>query len=460
MASSSETAGASPSGEATLSLTLSREQGPRVREWSQFELSTVCALMCKFEHEGISKGKTKKRSYAEESNARYLENRARDFATTLNGALHGSHNYKNDIRVSDVRELLDFIEIENKDVMAYIKRQPVPFRVTRAKKYAFQRLCNNFNDAFYRWVVVRRARYHNLKSIAEQALSLSRSQVVEHYLSSADKVPKLPLETAPIQKNTQPAESTERGWISNSVYARRSPVSSLANTASAPAQSTEAHLPRGYILPAASLHRAHHQNRRRAMSRPPPPPPYLSAPSSFSYGDIQSPYSRIGMEAEGYAHPSRHAYFDWDPSPTSTPLPPVSPAFSGHDNLRQSIHPMGPKSETPLPLYQAQSELEQIMQTMGQRSNALGQLTSPAHTNPHDAAINQSHQNPTLSQDNGASDDTGVFGPQSSLISYIYMDGCNWGNIDLHLWMWLGDTQKDSTGKEIFNWRAKSDEQQ
>ncbi|KAI1281305.1 hypothetical protein F5Y07DRAFT_412369 [Xylaria sp. FL0933] len=419
MASSSETAGASPSGEATPSSTLSREQGPRVREWSQFELSTVCALMCKFEHEGISKGKTNKRPYAEEANARYLENRARDFATTLNEALHGSHNYKNDIRVSDVRDLLDFIEIENKDVMAYIKRQPVPFRVTRAKKYAFQRLCNNFNDAFYRWVVVRRARHHNLKSIAEQALS--RIQEVEHSLSVADKVPKLPLETAPIQKNTQLAESTERGWISNSVYARRSPVSHPANTASAPAQSTEAYLPRGYILPAASLRRAHHQNRHRAMSRPPPPPSYLSAPSSLSYGDIQSPYSHIGMEAEGYAHPSRHAYFDWDPSPTSTPLPPVSPAFSGHDNLRQSIHPMGPKSETPLPLYQAQSELEQIMQTMGQRSNALGQLTSPAHTNPYDIAINQSYQNPTLSQENGASDDTGDFGPRTAPSSPSYM---------------------------------------
>ncbi|KAJ8126054.1 hypothetical protein O1611_g7585 [Lasiodiplodia mahajangana] len=182
MASSSGTVGSSPSSGDSPPTSLDSEQRPPapIREWTQFELDTVCALICK--HEELTfKADLKTRSRRGKKGGGGSDDWALQFATNLNEALHGIHGYKYDIPVDDVRELMDFIETKNASVMAYIKRQMAPFRITRSTKYAFQRLCYDFNFAFYDWTVIRRERRQN-PNMSDAEIS-QRSRVYGHFSS-------------------------------------------------------------------------------------------------------------------------------------------------------------------------------------------------------------------------------------------------------------------------------------
>ncbi|KAI3338953.1 hypothetical protein F4824DRAFT_488260 [Ustulina deusta] len=436
MPSSLEAMESSPSGESISQLPSNSEQELKVREWSQFELDTVCALICKYEHYGTSKKKAKRRSRTRDTDGEHQENYARDwalrFATKLNEALHGMRNYKHDIPVADVRELMDFIETKNKTVMAYIKRQSIPFRVTRSKKYAFQRLCNNFNNNFYKWTLVRREQRRNPNVDTEEE-QISRLSWVDYYVSSRNKENHL-LGAARIQRNAQLLAKTESGWISNSAYARRSREVTGINTTSGSGQDLNAHSPRQSMLPAKPGRRFRHQNPRRIMSRPPPPPPppppSSGLPAQYKQVGIQ-PFKKYdmasygGMEAETHTRPTRracHDYLDLTP-PSPTPLPPTSPSYLGHADLRQTIHPTGPRPETPLPTYQDHSGLQQSIHMMGQQPGTLGSLTSLAHASPYGTPIHKGYQHPEPRQEKGNFDHRRVAEAPASPLSPMYTSG-------------------------------------
>lgn len=182
MENSSDTIGSFPSWEESPPSALSADRGPKIREWSQFELDTVCALICKHEHRQIPK-KRSCRGGTDGKNSN--EDWALLFATKLNEALHGPGEYQHDIPVADVCELMDFIETKHQLFMAYISRQSTPFRITRSKKYAFQRLCNDFNNALYKWAIKRQERHQNTSIGTDK--EMSRVDWLDCYLSNPNQ---------------------------------------------------------------------------------------------------------------------------------------------------------------------------------------------------------------------------------------------------------------------------------
>ncbi|KAI1302569.1 hypothetical protein F5Y03DRAFT_407756 [Xylaria venustula] len=409
MASARETMGSSPSNEGPPPSSSNPEQEPRVREWSRFELDTVCALICKNEHHGTSKEKIRKRPCTGNANGEQSDNYAEDwilrFATKLNEALHGTHNYKHDIPLTDVRELMDFIEMKNKAVMMYIRRQSTPFRITRSKKYAFQRLCGaDFNNTFYKWVLTRRERRRNpsLDDTEKRRSPFSQSEKSLSGLNQDNYV----LGVTYTQKNAQPFANIDRGWICNSIYARRGEgqwMDPMLNSG----------LPR--------------RNQPRMIGRPPPPPPPTWGTSSH-YNSMGIPPFKAsdgynGMNPEAYTHPARRAYINSNVTPAATPLLPASPAIFDHASLRQTIHPTGPRPETPLQAYQYHSEPQQGAQPVGEQTGTLGQLTSPAYTSPYDITMHRGHQYPGQQQENGDSGDIDTLETPASPVSPAYVPG-------------------------------------
>lgn len=142
------------------------EEEPKVREWSRFELQTACALICRYGLHGTDKPNPKKRArrgiIIEEDSDDLINDRVLRFATRMNKALYGRYGSKHDILIDDIHRLMEFLEApRNKNVMAYLKRQPVPFIITRLKTYVFKRLCVDFNRAFYDWNIKRPERLRN-----------------------------------------------------------------------------------------------------------------------------------------------------------------------------------------------------------------------------------------------------------------------------------------------------------
>ncbi|KAI1429289.1 hypothetical protein F5Y12DRAFT_797559 [Xylaria sp. FL1777] len=431
MATSSETIESSLSREGNSQLPFNSKQEPKIREWSQFELDTICALICKHEHCETFKEKLAKRPHTGDTNGEHPDNDARDrtlrLATKLNEALHGIHNYKHDIPISDVRELMDFIETKNEAVMTYITRQSIPFRVTRSKKYVFQRLCNNFNHAFYKWILIRRERLRNPNINTEEEISLLNW--VEYYLSSQGK-DNYPLGVARIQKNAQLFADSENGWISNSVYARRSREAPCIDTVSSSSQEPRIRLPQRPIPSVEPSRRFHYRKRRRAISRFPPPPPPLPTwglSAQYKHTDIHAfrayeKESYEGMETETHVHPACHAYYDYlNSTPASTPLTPASPAYFGNAGLRQTIHPTGPRPETPLLAYQHHSEVQPSVNSTGLQPGSPGPLALPTHENSYNAAISKSYQYPEPPQENGNFDYSSVIDTPTSPSSPMHM---------------------------------------
>ncbi|KAI0969399.1 hypothetical protein F4678DRAFT_463660 [Xylaria arbuscula] len=415
MASAMETVGSSPSDDGTPPSSSNPEQEPKVREWSRFELDTVCALICKNEHHGTSKEKIKKRPSPGDENGERSDNQARDwilrFATKLNEALHGTHNYKHDIPLTDVRELMDFLEMNHKAVMMYIRRQSTPFRITRSKKYAFQRLCIGFNNTFYRWVLMRRERRRN-PSLDDTEKRRSSFNQGEYSLSSQNQ-DNCVLSAARIQKNVQ-LRSREFPSINITSSSDQDPKVDLT----AEDRWMDPMKPNS-LLPRRSQH--------GTIGRPPPPPPHTwSTPSHYNSMGIPPFQASDGYESinpGGHTHPARRAYLDPNVTPTTTPLPPASPVIFNHAGLRQTIHPTGPRPETPLPAYQHHSELQQGSQLADQQTGTLGQLTSPAYTNPYDIPMHSGRQYPRPQQENGDRGDTNALETPASPVSPAYMPG-------------------------------------
>ncbi|KAI0879598.1 hypothetical protein GGS24DRAFT_495612 [Hypoxylon argillaceum] len=369
MASSSETMGSSPSWEDSPPSSVDSKQRGKVRDWTQFELATVCALICQHEHRVPHKDRLKTRFRRRRTGGNgtdYARDWVLRFATMLNEAVHGVHGYKNNIPVDDVRELMDFIETKNKAVVAYIERQSAPFRVTRSKKYAFQRLCNNFNDAFYKWTITRRKRLRDPNR---------RSSWVNHDLPGETNYNNLSAASR-AQINAESFANAERGNISDSVYAQRS-GEAVNTTTSAP----EARSSRYPVLPVKPVAPPYRQNYYRSTTLPPPPPP---PPTTHYEQMIHQPYTSYGMERHEMTETQRVYHGRPGSTPSSTWYhPPASPAFFGHDNLRQSIHPMGPTPNTPMatasPAYQYNSELYQS----GQQPVTPGSLAPPMNNDPY-----------------------------------------------------------------------------
>ncbi|KAI0434127.1 hypothetical protein F5Y09DRAFT_349728 [Xylaria sp. FL1042] len=412
---SSETMGRSPLRECDLGSLFDPEREPKVRKWSQFELNTVCSLICRFEHEETSKEKTKKQPHTGDTSSELLDTGARNFATKLNTALHGTRTHMYNISVSDARELLDFVEIEHKPFMELIKRQPAPFRITRTKRSAFQRVCLNFNDAFYKWTMIRRVERRVATSIAEQPLA--RDDLVEYYESVAFEVHNYRL--GPVQKSAQLSKCTRRGWMSNSVYAQRGRDLPDVNTASVSGQTHRAHSPQRSILSAMSDQRLRHQNRRRIIRQRALAlfhPDHQVSP--LNHENIQYSNTRTNTETEGGIHPNSLA-FNNGPSPTSTPeLPPTS-SCSSHDSLRQGVLPMVPSPRTPLSATRSPLERDTDLAAWG--SDVLGQLALPVFSSPVKSPISQGYHSPNLSQESGNPGDTSVVETRDTPLSPLYM---------------------------------------
>ncbi|KAI1131640.1 hypothetical protein F5Y10DRAFT_262018 [Nemania abortiva] len=368
MASSSETLEPSPSYEDSPPTSLGSEQrpDPNIREWTQFELDTVCALICKHEHQATWKEKLQMRARRRKMGSDDPDGCAKDwavlFARKLNEVLYGIYGHKRDIPADDIRELMDFIETKNASVMKYIKRQSAPFRITRSKRYAFQRLCHDFNDEFYRWTIIRRERLRN-PDVSDAEISRLHDWV-DDFLDQ--KKGTYLLEAAPIQekeKNTESSAASGRGWNTNSGYGRRNQEALNTFTSASKAQSSRNRTRRA--KPALPSHR---QNKRRTAALLPPPPP----PPPFQYGEMSGqPFDLYNTARYGVPGPEPSHYGH----PTSSPwyFPPASPAFFGHEDLRQSIHPMGPMPDTPMtvasPAYQYYPEPHQGAYEMDQQPN-------------------------------------------------------------------------------------------
>ncbi|KAI0481539.1 hypothetical protein F4859DRAFT_512683 [Xylaria cf. heliscus] len=388
MENSSDTVGSSPSWEESPP-SLSSERVPKVRsrkvrEWSQFELDTVFALICKYKHR-----KTPKRHFRR----RVMNSKDADedhillFTTRLNEALNGADEYQCDIPVADVRELMDFLEKKNQTFMEYICRQPTPFRITRSKKYAFQRLCTDFNNAFYKWAIICQER-RQIPSINTNE-EISGLNSIGHYLSSPNQDSYL-LGAARIQKilDAEISIPTERGWISNSVYAQRNREGPTTNSTSGSAEKASSH--QRPVLPAKSSRRVHRRRGHYRMVPLVPPPPASPQPiqheqiNAQQYDSCNNEYHE-GTGADMHSHPTSPTYNGHlDPTLPASPYPPTSPAYFNHAELRQSIHPTGPRPTTPMamasPAYQYSSELQETMYPVDQQPNAPGSLTSPAHS--------------------------------------------------------------------------------
>ncbi|KAF2965309.1 hypothetical protein GQX73_g8247 [Xylaria multiplex] len=388
-----ETMESPQSNESTPSSSLNSEQGPEIREWSQFELDTVCSLICKHVHLGTKKLKRKSRGHGttdnEDSGDRVLR-----LATKLNKALYG-RRYKHDIALTDVRELMDFIETKNPTVMAYIERQSAPFRITRSKKYAFQRCVYDFNNTFQKWTTMRRERRsHSISSVDEEVSRVGR---VDHYLSSQNQDNYL-LGAARIQQNPELFANTERSWASNFIYAQRNREGLYTNTACSSNMDSNAYSLQQPMLSA---------NPSFRLYRP---------PIQFEQIEIQPPnaYDTTvyrDTEVEGYIHPTRRAYVD--PTISTTPYSPSSPDYHEYTNLRQTIHPTGPM-EKALPAYHYQYKLHH---TMG---GALGPLASLEDADPNGLTPGGYHY-PEPPQGNGSFDYSGMIEAPASPSSPMYM---------------------------------------
>ncbi|RWA10384.1 hypothetical protein EKO27_g4731 [Xylaria grammica] len=426
MASSLQTTESPPGREGTLPSPFDFEQEPKIREWTQFELDTACSLICKHEHLSTSKEKLKRFSLRRGNRgAGDADDWTLQFATKLNEALHGVH-YKHDIPVTDVRELMDFIETRNQTVMAYIKRQSAPFRITRSKKYVFQRLRNTFNHAFRKWTIVRRKERRHLS--IETGEEMPRLGWADRYPSSQNQDNYL-LGTAPIQKNTPQFASTEGGWISNSVYGRGSHEGLYINTTAGSGLDPSAYSLQRPILSEKPSLRLHHK-RHRIQSLPiPPPPPSLDPPTQCEQVEVQ-PFETYdmgiygGAEPDERSHTTRHVYHDHlDPALSATPYSPISPAFYNHADLRQSIHPTGPRPKTPMVMpshaYHYHSELQQSLYPT---DSAPGSLTLLEHVSPY-GPMHRGFQYPEPPQDNRNFDYIGILETPTSPSSLTYMSG-------------------------------------
>ncbi|KAI8949945.1 hypothetical protein F4801DRAFT_602691 [Xylaria longipes] len=430
MENSSEIMVSSPSFEESPPSSLSSERVPevrssRVREWSQFELDTACALICKHEHRQTSKRRFRRGDTEGKDSD---EDWALQFATKLNEALHGVDEYRYDIPVADVCELMDFIETKNQIFMAYISRQPTPFRITRSKKYAFQRLCNDFNNALYKWTVMRRERRQNTKLRTDE--EIYRFDSFDRYLSNPIQADAYLLGASRIQKIPDAGSSApaERGWISNSVYAQRNREG--PNTNSTSGSSPEAHSSQCPILPAQPSRRVYRRLNQRGVIPPPPPAPSLPQPTQYEQMNIQQPKSCDITSSEGIGadvnnHPTRPAYYSHlDPAFLATSYPPSSPTCFGHPELRQSIHPTGPRPETPIvmasPAYQYHSELQQNIYPMDQQLDAPGSLTSPVHSSLSNPTF-MGCQYPDAVQENGNFDYSSFLETPASPSSPMYI---------------------------------------
>ncbi|KAI0544591.1 hypothetical protein F4679DRAFT_600471 [Xylaria curta] len=421
MENPSDTAGSSPSFEESPPSSFSSEPGHKVREWSQFELDTVCALICKHEH---SQSFKRRYRYGNMNGERSDEDWALGFATRLNESIHGADKYQRDIPVADVRELMDFIETKNQKFMAYISRQSAPFRITRSKKYAFQRLCNDFNDAFYKWTIKRRERRRN----ANMDTEISHPNSFDRHLSSPSR--DYLLGATRIQKilEVELNPDTERGWISNSVYAQRNREGPNINSASRFTQ--DFNVPQRHIPPAGPTRRVHRPlYQRRVIALPPPPPP---APQPIRYEQVNvqqsNPYDVPNYQSTGadiHSHPTSPVYYSHlDPTSSALPYPPTSPTYCGHSELRQSIHPTGPRPETPIvmasPAYQYHSDLQRDVYPMEPQLDAPGYLTSPVYDSPSHPTF-MGYQYPDSAQDNGYFEYSRVIETPASPSSPVYI---------------------------------------
>ncbi|KAI1752301.1 hypothetical protein F4782DRAFT_546965 [Xylaria castorea] len=419
----------SPSFEETPPSSLGSEPGPnvpspKVREWSQFELDTVCALICQHEHRQIFKRRYRRGDMNGEHSD---EDWALGFATRLNEALHGADEYQHDIPVADVCELMDFIETKNQNFMAYISRQSTPFRITRSKRYAFQRLCSHFNDAFYNWTITRRERRRNTNIGTDE--EISRLDSFGRHLSSPNQDPYL-LGAARIQKILDVGldPNIERGWISKSVYAQRNREGPNINSSlgSAP----KINLPQRSILPPKYTRRVYrHSNQPGVIPLPPPPPP-LPQPTQYEQMNVHQSNSYDipsyeGIEVDMHNHLTSPTYYG-HPNPTfsASPYPPTSPAYFGHAELRQSIHPTGPRPETPMvmasPAYQYHFEVQQDIYPMNQQTGAPGSLTSPVQDSLSHPTF-MGYQYPEPAQENGSFDYGRVLETPASPSSPMYI---------------------------------------
>ncbi|KAK5627690.1 hypothetical protein RRF57_003405 [Xylaria bambusicola] len=423
MANSSETTETSPSTENYPSLPFNLDQEPKVREWSQYELDTVLSLICKYEYLPSQNEKGNKHcSHARNRDGGQLEDHTSDwavsFATKLNEALHGTHNYKDDIELADVRELMDFIETKGEAIMNYIKRQSTPFRVTRAKKFAFQRLCNTFNKTFYKWTLMRRERHRNPSISVEE--ETTRASWIDYYLSKQEQENYL-LGAARIEKIAHPSANTERGWISNTVYTRRSRDIDLVTSLSQDNKIYPSHRTRS---PVEQDRLFRFRKRHRSIHPPPPPPPppytgsfdeneHMGNQLSITWDQGNSKSMETGTHVD-LAHPTYYEHFDR--FPLHTPLPLASPAYFGHDNLRQSIHPAGPRLETPLLTYEGNLELE--------RSGSSRAQMLPAHSNSFGM---RSYEYPEPPHEMASCDYNSVYETPRSPCSPTYPLGCVMG---------------------------------
>ncbi|KAI0439274.1 hypothetical protein F4803DRAFT_568654 [Xylaria telfairii] len=391
---------------------LSSDRGPKVREWSQFELDTVCALICKHEHREIPKRRSRRGGTGGKDSD---EDWALMFATKLNEALHGVGEYRYDIAVTDVRELMDFIATKHQLFMAYIGRQSTPFRITRSKKYAFQRLCNDFNNALYEWTIRHRERCQDTSISTDK--EMPRANWLDRYLSSPNQDAHL-LGAARIHKimNAEFSTPSERGWMSNSAYAQRNREGLNINSTSSSAP--KVHSPQRPIVAARPARSGHRRRNQRRTIPLPPPRPLSSQPTQYEH---MTSYEGIG--ADMHSHPTSPAYYvHLDPALSASPYPPTSPAYFNHAELRQSIHPMGPGSETPVvlasPVYQY-SGAQQTIYPMDRQLDAPSFFTSPVHSSVSHPTF-MGYQYPEPSQENGGFDYGSVLQTPASPSSPMY----------------------------------------
>ncbi|KAI0194175.1 hypothetical protein F4808DRAFT_464587 [Astrocystis sublimbata] len=349
------------------------EQGPKVqthkiRKWSQFELETVCALICKHEHLRItSKGRSRRASMGSNNSD---EDRVTRFASKLNRALRDGKGHRSDIPLIDVCELMDFIETKHRGFVGYISRQPPPFIITRSKKFAFQRiLCSNVNMAFRKWTIMRRHRRQTRTIVTDEEIT----HIFDRYLARTTRECHLP-SAAHVQEAPdvdQFESAPQSGWTSNPVYPQGNPDGQTLNTANdnTIANSNTLASSGSYLMPSAVLNQQIYRYQNRAFIPPPPPPPPAVCPPRYEQAYIQQPeiYNIVASNNEVstgiHSHPKSPVYYgydDFDPAVSASPFPdyaPTSPAYVDKDELRQSIHPTGPRPETPA--YQGLSDLPQ-----------------------------------------------------------------------------------------------------
>ncbi|KAI0406675.1 hypothetical protein F4802DRAFT_596027 [Xylaria palmicola] len=440
MASSSETMGSSQSQEGESPSWPSSGGRCRVREWSQFELNTVCALVCQHAHRPSWQGKRGRGR----GDASHDDDWVLGFATKLNKALHGVRGYKHDIPVGDVRALLAFLEAENGAIAAFLDRQPWPFRLTRPKMYAFQRLCVGFNYAFHTWAVAG-GREGRRRNPGIGGMSGLRGRDGPSSSSGHGKDNRL-------ERNPQLLADTRKGWMSDGVHARRSREGLGVDNSAA---SLRTHLPRRPVLPARPRGWARRQALRATFVPPPPPSP------SILYEQMGAqPFGSYGMTSwegpnaathTGSTHDDYHDYSD--PALSAQPYPPASPAYAGFADLRRSIHPMGPTPEASTapasPAYQYGCGPQQGTSLGGLQLGAHGSLTSPVSPGLN-APAHTGYRYPEPAQTSGSLDySSSTLETPTSPSSPMHMpDAVSVGMMNSH--GWDREAVYDKTGADNF----------